>query len=432
MIVIDKALQARVDANDPIRLGIVGAGFIGRAIVHQIVKSVPGIRVAAIANRTPETAKDVYTSAGLPHVRHVDTAAQLERAVSDNVPAYTGDYKALCQAGNIEAILEVTGTVEYGSHVFMEAINNGKHFIAMNAELDGTLGPILKYYADKAGVVYTQADGDQPGVTMNLYRFVKFMGFKPLLCGSIKGMLDPYRTPETQEGFAKKWGQRPHMVTGAADGTKMSLEQATVANATGMRVLKRGMHGYAYPGFIDEPDYMNKYTVEELEAVGGAVDYALGSKPSPGVFVFGTMADSFQRHYLNLYKAGAGPLYCFYVPFHLLQFEAPGTVARAVLFKDASVAALNGPVVEVISIAKKDLKVGDMLDGIGGFTLYGQCENTNVVRAERLLPVGLTEGCRMVRDVARDQPITFADIELPASRLCDRLYEEQTTRFAVR
>ena len=113
----------------------------------------------------------------------------------------------------------------------------------MDAELDGTVGAILKVYADKAGVVITNADGDQPGVEMNLFRFVKSIGVKPVLCGNIKGLQDPYRNPTTQEGFAKKWGQNPAMVTSFADGTKISFEQAIVANATGMTIGQRGMYG---------------------------------------------------------------------------------------------------------------------------------------------------------------------------------------------
>ena len=155
----------------------------------------------------------------------------------------------LCKAGNIDVIVEVTGAVEFSSRVVFEAIKNKKHVVIMNAELDGTVGAILKVYADKAGVVITNADGDQPGVEMNLFRFVKGIGVKPVLCGNIKGLQDPYRNPTTQEGFAKKWGQNPYMVTSFADGTKISFEQAIVANATGMTIGQRGMFGPTVPGW---------------------------------------------------------------------------------------------------------------------------------------------------------------------------------------
>ena len=145
-------------------------------------------------------------------------------------------------------MLEVTGAVGFAARVVLDAIAHGKHAIVMNAELDGTLGPLLKVYADRAGVVYTASEGDQPGVQMNLYRFVRGIGVTPLLCGNVKGLHDPYRNPTTQEGFARRWGQNPYMVTSFADGTKISFEQATVANATGMTVARRGMLGFVHDG----------------------------------------------------------------------------------------------------------------------------------------------------------------------------------------
>jgi predicted homoserine dehydrogenase-like protein len=309
----------------------------------------------------------------------------------------------------------------------MEAIAHGKHVIMMNAELDATVGPILKVYADKAGVILTACDGDQPGVEMNLYRFVKSIGLTPLLCGNIKGLQDPYRNPTTQEGFARRWGQKAHMVTSFADGTKISFEQAIVANATGMKVAQRGMLGYNFSGHVDEMTKM--YDVDQLKQLGGIVDYVVGAKPSPGVFVFATHEDPKQRHYLDLYKLGEGPLYSFYTPYHLCHFEVPLSVARAVLFQDPVLSPLAGPVVDVITTAKINLKAGETLDGIGYYMTYGQCENSAMVQQQKLLPIGLAEGCRLKRDIPQDQVITYDDVELPESRLCDQLRAEQNAYF---
>jgi predicted homoserine dehydrogenase-like protein len=189
-----------------------------------------------------------YTEAGVTTIEPVETVAQLESCIAGGRYAVTEDALLLAVADGIDVIIEVTGTVEFASHVVLNAIEYGKHVILMNAELDGTIGPILKTYADKAGVVYTNADGDQPGVIMNLYRFVKGIGVKPVLCGNIKGLHDPYRNPTTQADFAHKWGQNPSMVTSFADGSKISFEQAIVANATQMRVARRGMFGPTVPG----------------------------------------------------------------------------------------------------------------------------------------------------------------------------------------
>ncbi|MBW4424523.1 MAG: Gfo/Idh/MocA family oxidoreductase [Nostoc desertorum CM1-VF14] len=428
MIIIDRALQARAAAGNPIKVGMIGAGFMGRGIANQIVNSVPGMELVAISNRKIDAAKQAYSEAGIEDIQVVATVSELEDAIANGKYAVTEDAKLLCRAEGIEAIIEVTGAVEFGAHIVMEAIAHCKHVIMMNAELDGTIGPILKVYADKAGVILSACDGDQPGVQMNLYRFVKSIGLTPLLCGNIKGLQDPYRNPTTQEGFAKRWGQKPHMVASFADGTKISFEQAIVANATGMKVAKRGMLGYDFNGHVDEMTQL--YDVEQLKELGGIVDYVVGAKPGPGVYVFATHDDPKQQHYLNLYKLGEGPLYSFYTPYHLCHFEVPLSVARAVLFGDAVMSPLAGPLVDVVTTAKIDLKAGETLDGIGYYMTYGQCENSNIVQQQNLLPIGLAEGCRLKRDINKDQVLTYEDVELPKGRLCDQLRTEQNTYFA--
>ncbi|WP_341525856.1 Gfo/Idh/MocA family oxidoreductase [Nostoc sp. UHCC 0302] len=429
MIIIDRALQARAAAGNPIKVGMIGAGFMGRGIANQIINSVPGMELVAISNRQIDAAKQAYLEAGIEDIQVVATVSELENAIANGKYAVTEDAKLLCRAEGIDALIEVTGAVEFGAHIVMEAIAHRKHIIMMNAELDGTIGPILKVYADKAGVILTACDGDQPGVQMNLYRFVKSIGLTPLLCGNIKGLQDPYRNPTTQEGFAKRWGQKPHMVASFADGTKISFEQAIVANATGMKVAKRGMLGYDFSGYVEEMTHL--YDVEQLKQLGGIVDYVVGAKPGPGVYVFATHDDPKQRHYLNLYKLGEGPLYSFYTPYHLCHFEVPLSVARAVLFQDAVLSPLAGPLVDVITTAKIDLKAGETLDGIGYYMTYGQCENSQIVQEEKLLPIGLAEGCRLKRDISKDQVLTYDDVELPEGRLCDQLRSEQNAYFAT-
>ena len=304
----------------------------------------------------------------------------------------------------------MTGNVEFGATIAIEAIKNKKHFVSFNAELFGTLGSILKKYADEQNVVFTLADGDQPVVQMNLFRFVKGMGVKPVLCGNIKGLHDPYRNPTTQEGFAKKWGQNPEMVTSFADGTKISFEQAVVANATGMGVGKRGMYGPTHMG-AQISEAVNWYPTEQLLEGNGIVDYVVGAIPGPGVYVLGTIDDPVQKHYLNLYKLGEGPLYCFYTPFHLCHFEVPNTIARAAIFNDTALAPLGKPSVDVITAAKKDIKAGEIIDGLGGYATYGLCENYDIARSEDLLPIGLAEGCIAKRDINKDEVIAFTDVE---------------------
>lgn len=432
MIIVDNALKKRAEENNPIRVGMIGSGFMGRGIVIQITKSVPGMELVAISNRTPSKAIKAYSEAGIDKVESVSRVTELEDNIKKGKYSVTDNPELLCRANGIDAIIEVTGAIEFTANLIMTAFEHKKHVVLMNAEIDGTIGPILKKYADEAGVVLTSADGDQPGVEMNLYRFVKSIGVKPVLCGNIKGLHDPYRNPTTQEGFAKKWGQNPSMVTSFADGTKISFEQAIVANGTGMRVGKRGMHGPTVPSGSALHDVVhNLYPLDQLLEGPGIVDYVVGAQPGPGVYVLGTHDDPLQQHYLNLYKLGEGPLYLFYTPYHLCHFEVPLTVARAVLFGDAALTPISGPMVDVVATAKIPLKAGTTIDGLGEYMTYGLCENYDTSRSENLLPIGLAQGCVLKNDIPKDQVLTYDNVILPEGRLCDKLRAEQDQVFPV-
>lgn len=432
MQIVDTALAKAEAEGRPIRVGMIGAGFMARGTALQIVQYTPGMRLVAIANRTLERAQQAYVEAGMPAdaIRHVTSQTALEQAIADGAPAVTDEALLLCRAEGVDVIVEITGAVEFGAQVALEAFAHGKHVVTMNAELDGTVGSILQHYARKAGVILSVSDGDQPGVTMNLFRFVKGLGVRPVVCGNIKGLHDPYRNPTTQAGFAKQWGQNPYMVTSFADGTKISFEQAIVANATGMRVARRGMFGPTVPSGTHLQEVANSlYPLEAALEGPGIVDYVVGAVPGPGVFVLGTHDHPAMQHYLNLYKLGKGPLYLFYTPYHLCHFEVPTTVARVALLGDATLRPAGPPCVDVITAAKVDLAAGTTLDGLGGYHTYGLAENSEVAQAEGLLPIGLAEGCTLKRDLPKDAVLTYADVELPAGRLCDRLRAEQDALF---
>ena len=431
MIIIDKLLEERATQGQPIRVGMIGSGAMGAGIALQVATSIPGMQVAAIAARNVDQAIASHHQAGRSDVTVCDREGDLVDAIRRDRPAVVVDPTMLAQAEGLDAIVEVTGTIEYALPAVLAAMEAGKHVCMMNAELDGTIGPLLKVKADKAGVVYTNVDGDQPGVTMNLYRFVRGIGVKPVVCGNMKGLYDPYRNPTTQKGFAERWKQNVNMVTSFADGTKIAFEQAITANGTGMRVAKRGMYGPELPpgtAVTEAADYF----VDKVDLDGpGIVDYVVGGVPGHGVFVLGTSEHPTHRHYLELYKIGEGPLYCFYTPYHLCYFEVPNTVARAVLLRDAALAPLGPPCVEVVAAAKRDLSAGEVLDGLGGYMTYGLCENADVTAREDLLPIGVSIGCTLKRDVAKDDVLTQADVEVPPGRLIDRLRLEQRQHFGL-
>ncbi len=428
MIIIDKALQRRAESHDPIRVGMVGAGFMARPTALRLCGEVPGIELVCIVNRNAEKAADALRLAGVDDPVRVDSVEALEAAIAEHRPAYTDDPEVLCRADGVDLVIEVTGAIDYGAAVVLDAIDHGKHVLLMNAELDGTIGPLLKTKADAAGVLFGNCDGDQPGVIMNLYRFVQGLGCQTKLLGNIKGLQDPYRTPITQKGFAEKWGQKPHMVTSFADGTKVNFEMAIIANNTGFKAAKRGLLQPEVPLNTPVEEMADYFPVDMLLAGDGYVDYCVGASPNPGVFALATNDNPVHQHYLNLYKLGEGPLYCFYTPYHLCHFEIHESIVRMVDFDDVPVVPIGGPVVEVVTIAKTDIAAGETIDGFGGFLSFGECENHDVARAEGLLPVAMAEGARLERDVAKDTALTFDDVVL-ADRPINALFDEQLRLF---
>jgi len=270
-------------------------------------------------------------------------------------------------------------------------------------------------------------DGDEPGVQMNLVRWVKGLGLIPRVVGNIKGLQDPYRNPTTQKGFAEKWGQNPAMVTSFADGSKISFEQTIVANATGFVVRSRGMsRGLDYKG--DVMKIGSLYDIDELRRLGGIIDYVVGT-PLTKVYVLAEHPDPKQQHYLSLYKMGDGPLYSFFTPYHLVHFEFPFAIARVALLRDPVAPPLGGPVVEVCAVAKRDLAAGEILDDYGMYMTYGEAVNADEMCEKRYFPEGLVEGCTLVRPVKKDAVLTYDDVKLPPGRLADRLRAEQYRHF---
>lgn len=409
MVIVDRALRMREDRGEPIRVGLIGAGTMGSAIADQIANHTPGMRLTGVFNRTAARAKNVALRTG---------------AVIFDDPS------TLCRDPRVDAIVEATGTIDFGAGVALEAIRSRKHLVLVNAELGATLGPILKAYADRAGVVMTDADGDQPAVIVNLHRFVTTLGLRPVLCGNIKGFQNRHSLPEMMAPYSERWGQPKHMLNSFADGTKISFEQALVANAVEMGVARRGMLGPAVEAGTPVTQAAEWYPMDEIAMGDGVVDYVVGASPAPGVFVIGEERDPERRRMLEYLKMTKGPFYCFYTPYHLCPFEVGISVARAVDFRDAACAPAGEPKVGVVAVAKADLKPGQLLDGIGRELTYGVCENYGAMLSENLLPMGLAAGCRIVRTVPIDSALTFDDVQVPERRLCDRLWAEQREWFA--
>lgn len=427
MILVDTALKVLEKEGRPIRVALIGAGFISHGLANHIANTTPGMRLVGVYNRWAQRAFDLCHYAGLSDVVSPSVQHDVDFAIRQGKVVATEDAFLLARCSEVDLLVDVTGSVEFGARVALEAFRHGKDVVLLNAEIDATIGPILQVYAEKHGVILSACDGDEPGLQINLYRWVKGLGLTPRVIGNIKGLQDPYRNPTTQKAFAEKWGQNPAMVTSFADGSKISFEEAIVANATGFVVRSRGMsRGLEYK---DDVMKIGKiYDLEEVRKLGGIVDYVVGT-PLTKVYCLAEHPDPKQRHYLNLYKMGDGPLYSFFIPYHLVHFEVPNAIARVALFRDSVAKPLGGPVVEVCAVAKRDLRSGEVLDDYGMYMTYGEAVNSDEMSGHRYLPEGLVERCVLRRDVAKDSVITYDDVALPRERLADQLRAEQYRIF---
>jgi len=427
VIIVDTALEAREREGRPIRVALIGAGFMSHGLANHIVNTTVGMRLVGVYNRRTQRAIDLCQYAGVNRVVSSSTQEETDLAIREGKVVATGDAFLLARSTQVDVLVDVTGSVEFGARVALEAFKHGKDVVLMNAEIDATIGPIMQVYAKIHGVIISACDGDEPGLQINLYRWVKGLGLTPRVIGNVKGLQDPYRNPTTQKTFAEKWGQNPAMVTSFADGSKISFEQAIVANATGFVVRSRGMsRGVEYKDDVMQIGKL--YDIDEVRTLGGIIDYVVGT-PLTKVYVLAEHPDPKQHNYLNLYKMGEGPLYPFFVPYHLVHFEVPSAIARVALFRDSLAKPLAGPVVEVCAVAKRDLNAGEVLDDYGMYMTYGEAVNSDEMCRNRYLPEGLVEGCFLKRDITKDSVITYDDVTLPPNRLADQLRAEQYRVF---
>lgn len=404
-----------------INVAVTGAGLIGHGMVRQ-VDITPGMRTALLIARHPERAIDAYIKAGHNRSDIVvsDKLDELQRAIDAGQPAVTRQVKFIRDLQRLDAVVEATGAVEYGAKVALCAIEGGKHVIMMNAETDATVGCALKKLADEAGVVYTNSDGDQPGALMRLFEYVRGIGFEVVAALNCKGFMDIYATPDTIRPWAKKQRTSLAMTTAFTDGTKMNIENAVLANATGLLPEIRGMHGIKTDMPTALEDCMKVFQSR------GVVDYTLGGSFGGGVFVIGYSDNTdMVQPMMRYFKMGDGPYYLFYRPWHLCHFETPLSIAEAVLDHEPTITPLGSPMVEVIAIAKRDLKAGEILDGIGGYTTYGQIDR--IENTDNLLPVGLTDGVRLTRSVCKGEPVPINAVELSSESTLMQLRQQQAS-----
>jgi predicted homoserine dehydrogenase-like protein len=429
---IYKTLQQRESAGNPIRVGAsaikwMGSGFVAAA------SHVAGMEVSMLANADVEEGICAFLATGLSRdqIVEVETAAQASDAIRAGKRAVTADPRLLAQVDEIDIVTDSTWSPAIGAEVAESCIQYGKDVVLINIEADVTVGHILKKKAALAGVLYTVSSGDEPGCLMELYNFVKTIGYEIITIGKGKSnALNPDATPDLVAESARKADKDPMQVASYVDGTKTMFEMTCAANATGCRPMQRGMVG-------PEADQVSVSEIFALEEDGGIskfpgnVDFVQGPSMSGGVFVTARVNDDRIRDDLQYLKVGKGRYFTFFRPYHLWFLEAPISIAEAYLNKKVWLEPLDEPVADVMTVAKYDLQPGDVLERFGGYTCYGVMDLAEEARRLNALPAGISPGARMARPVKKGQIITWDDVVLDEDSTVVKLRREQDALFAA-
>jgi len=399
----EELIKREKELGRPVRVGLAGAGQMGSGLAAQIGK-IPGMELVACADIDLARAENALRLAGIEKIGHnKDASTYIESGqggVVDNA-------KALAELP-VDIVYEATGVPWVGAEVADACIDAEKHILMLNVETDVTIGKYLANKANDNGVIYSVANGDEPVACKELYDFSVDLGFEIVCVGKGKNNpLDQTANPDTCLEKATKKKMNPKMLASFEDGSKTMIEMAALANAIGLPPDKVGMNGP-----ISEVKDLNK-TLIPIEDGGvlngiGRVDYAFG--PAPGVFSIvksdnPTVID--EMAYLSM---GQGPYYTFYRPYHLASIEAPRSVGMAIINNEPGLQPTTW-IAEVIGHAKKDLSVGDKIDGIGGYCSYGV--TYPVEDSKEFVPLGLLEGAIVTKNIKKGEPIAKTAVQLP-------------------
>jgi predicted homoserine dehydrogenase-like protein len=388
-------------------------GAMGKGLLYQLLIT-PGMRCVAVADMDLAKALACVREFAVEY-RVCTSQAQVNEAIDRDVLAVCEDGDLVARAQPMDALIESTSAISAAGGFAVSAIESGKHLILMNAEIDLIFGPYLMQIARDSGLTYASCDGDQHGVIRRLIDKLELWGFETVMGGNIKGFLDRYSNPTKIVPEADKRNLDYRMCTAYTDGTKLNIEMALLANALGYRTHIPGMHG---PRTECVHDVLEFFPFREMWQPGGqaVVDYILGAQPDGGVFAVGYCDHPYQRQMLEYYKMGDGPFYVFYRPYHLCHVEAMQCVAEAVLDGRSVLEPVQGFRTNVFAYAKRDLRAGEVLDGIGGYTCYGLIENYPPDGYIHGVPICLAEQVVLKQDVAKDQRILLTEVDWDRSR----------------
>lgn len=413
MIGMHLELIERQQQNNPVKIGLIGAGQMGTDVVAQVTK-MKGIEVVAVADIDIDRAKNAYKIGQTNNeIVEVQSIHEADDVVNKGQFIITRDYHIITRMTSVDVMLESTGIPDIGAQAALQSARNGQHLAMMNVETDITVGPILNWYAKQNNVLYALAAGDEPAACKELFDFAQSLGFTIVAAGKGKNNpLDRYARPDDPAWAkeAERRGLTPTMLIEFVDGSKTMIEMAAVSNATGLVPDIRGMHG-------PETNRDELHKTFALKNDGGClnkmgvVDYGVG-RVAPGVFLIVTTEHPRLREALILRDMGNGPYYTLFRPFHLCSIEVPLTCAMLVIRNQSNMEPLNRLVSEVFAVAKRDLKDGEQLEMIGGSSFYSLIDSFETARQENLLPIGLATGAMVKKPIEMDKPITYDEVEL--------------------
>lgn len=403
-------LQNRLKEYGNISVGIIGCGIMGSSLLTQL-RGLQNFTPLILSSRRIEKVKDTFISAGFTEEEFLVTEdiEVAREAIKNGKSIATTDNMIAAELPDV--VVDCTGDTNAGCEVALRAIESNTHIVSLNVEMDATVGPYLKSLADEAGVVYSGSAGDEPGAIIELYEFLNTMGFEVLVLGKGKNnKLDRSATPEQLREEAIKRGLNPRMLTSFVDGTNTMTELNAVCNATGFVPDIRGCHSFSTTPKTIAQDIDLESRGSKLNSYG-TVDFSMGI--APGVFAIAKANSEIIDNEMEYLSVGKRPNFAIYRPYHLTSLETPISIIRAVVLKDSTIAPYKGSVAETIAIAKKDLKKGEKLEGIGGSSVYGALEKAEIQRRENLLPIGIiTEKTKLARDVEAGKALTYEDVIL--------------------
>ena len=438
-------LQSRAAQGKPVRVGLICAGKFGSMYLAQIPRT-PGVHLVGIADLSPDSARTNLARVGWTPQQ--SQAASLDAAIKDGSTHVGEDWRALVRHPAIDVIVECTGNPIAAVDHCLEAFAHGKHVVNVTVEADAFCGPLLARKAAAAGVVYSLAFGDQPALICDLVDWARTCGFPVVAAGRGHKWLPHFSesTPETVWGYygltpeqAERGGLNPKMFNSFLDGSKPSIESTAVSNATGLGVPSNGL--LYPPASVEDIPFVTRprseggvlerkgmvEVISSLEADGRKIPYDIRM----GVWVTVEGETEYIRNCFEEYNAHTDPsgrYFTLYKRWHLIGLEVGVSVASVALRGEPTGVA-TGWNADVVATAKRDLAAGEMLDGEGGYTVWGKLLPAATSVQIGGLPLGLAHQVKLVRAVKKGQSLCWADVAIDHNTQAHKVRQEMESMF---